>query len=99
MSPAFLTQKQIELTRLLKNLRGVRNDVAEPRPARRALTDIAVTTRAMALARETDLRHDGEFTKTDFLSKALDIFNDEVEPLMKEIEDLIQEKLFPALGS
>ena len=30
MSPAFLTQKQIELTRLLKNLRGVRNDVAEP---------------------------------------------------------------------
>lgn len=45
-------------------------------------------------AKTTDVRLNGQGSQ-DFFSKALDIFNDEVEPLMKEIEDIIQGKLFP----
>ncbi|MFQ5356706.1 MAG: hypothetical protein ACE5DY_09540 [Mariprofundaceae bacterium] len=46
-------------------------------------------------ARKTDVRLDGQTGSVDFLTKALDIFNDEVEPLMGELEDIIQGKLFP----
>ena len=46
-------------------------------------------------ARTTDVRLQGQASHVDFLDKALDILNDEVEPLMLEIENIIQGKLFP----
>ena len=46
-------------------------------------------------ARKTDVRLAGQDGSIDFLTKALDIFNVEVEPLMGELEDIIQGKLFP----
>lgn len=48
-------------------------------------------------AKKTDI-HFTEQEQTgciEFLTKALDIFNNEVEPLMGELENIIQGKLFP----
>ena len=46
-------------------------------------------------AKKVDLDHQGDTGNTNFLIKAYDLFEKEVKPLMKEIEDIIQGKLFP----
>lgn len=51
--------------------------------------------RKASAARTADICLEGQASRADFLTKALDIFNDEVEPLMVEIENIIQGKLFP----
>lgn len=46
-------------------------------------------------AKKVDLDHRSHTGKTDFLIKALDLLEDEIKPLMKELEYLVQIKLFP----
>lgn len=46
-------------------------------------------------AKKTDFRLDGSASQTDFLGKALDVLQNEIDPMMLEIEKLIQGKLFP----
>ena len=48
-------------------------------------------------AKKVDLSHQGNTGGTDFLMKALDLFEDEVKPLMSKLELLVQNKLFPEI--
>lgn len=46
-------------------------------------------------AKKVDLDYQSDPGKTDFLMKALNLFEDEVKPLMSELELLVQNKLLP----
>lgn len=62
---------------------------------REKFDQIKLLLRKVWAARKVDIQRTEQTGGVDFFTKALDTFTDEVEPLMGELECIIQRKLFP----